>query len=253
MRGERERIIFNAAIEALGRELGHQDSGSRIHKAVDNALQIAIERKILAVERGALRLSARNIEQYERNLLKEQFLASLSGGPWVERDEALRPLPPDGVAPSQAIDRRNRAITDQRSGPRKARRTQRVPDPDSRMRSLKRNRTGPTRAVSGITIDDEILRRFRAALDELYGDRIERVVLFGSRARGDAHEASDYDIAVFLKDLTDRWREFHRLADLRTEILADTGAFIEARPFRAGGYRERTPLMDEIRREGIDF
>jgi predicted nucleotidyltransferase len=39
--------------------------------------------------------------------------------------------------------------------------------------------------------DDQILRRLRAALDELYGDRIERVVLFGSRARGDAHEASD--------------------------------------------------------------
>ena len=35
-------------------------------------------------------------------------------------------------------------------------------------------------------------------------DRIERLVLFGSRARGDAHVASDYDIAVFLKDLTDR-------------------------------------------------
>src|SRR3712207_7722889 len=36
---------------------------------------------------------------------------------------------------------------------------------------------------------------------EIYGDRLERVVLFGSRARGDAGEASDYDIAVFLKDL----------------------------------------------------
>jgi predicted nucleotidyltransferase len=54
------------------------------------------------------------------------------------------------------------------------------------------------------------------------------------RARGDAHKGSDYDIAVFLRDLTDRWREFHRLADLRTDILADTGFFIEARPFRAG-------------------
>jgi hypothetical protein len=43
------------------------------------------------------------------------------------------------------------------------------------------------------------------------------------------------------------------LADLRTDILADTGVFIEARPFRAGGYRERIPLMHEIRREGIDF
>jgi predicted nucleotidyltransferase len=47
--------------------------------------------------------------------------------------------------------------------------------------------------------------------------------LFGSGARGGAHEGSDYDIAVFWKGLSDRWREFHRLADLRTEILADTG------------------------------
>ncbi len=98
-----------------------------------------------------------------------------------------------------------------------------------------------------------MLHRFRAGLDELYGDRIERVVLFGSRARGDAHEASDYDIAVFPKDLTDRWREFHRLADLRTEILVDTGVFVEDRPFRAGGCRERTPLMHEIRRESVNF
>jgi hypothetical protein len=35
---------------------------------------------------------------------------------------------------------------------------------------------------------DPILKRFRAALDVLYGDRIERVVLYGSRARGDAQE-----------------------------------------------------------------
>src|SRR5215218_1916711 len=48
---------------------------------------------------------------------------------------------------------------------------------------------------------DPILKRFRATLDEMYGDRLERVVLFGSRARGDAGEDSDYDIAVFLKDL----------------------------------------------------
>jgi uncharacterized protein len=31
--------------------------------------------------------------------------------------------------------------------------------------------------------DDPILKRFRAALDEMYGERLERVVLFGSRAR----------------------------------------------------------------------
>jgi predicted nucleotidyltransferase len=64
--------------------------------------------------------------------------------------------------------------------------------------------------------DDPILKRFHAALDEIYGERIERVVLFGSRARGDAREDSDYDVAVFLKDLTDRSPELDRLADLST-------------------------------------
>ena len=59
---------------------------------------------------------------------------------------------------------------------------------------------------------DPILKRFRATLDEIYGDRLERVVLFGSRARGDAETAADYDVAVFLRDMPDRWRELDRLA-----------------------------------------
>jgi predicted nucleotidyltransferase len=46
---------------------------------------------------------------------------------------------------------------------------------------------------------DPILTRFRAELDEIYGPRVERVVLFGSRARGDAQPDSDYDVAVFLR------------------------------------------------------
>src|SRR5271156_3513035 len=58
---------------------------------------------------------------------------------------------------------------------------------------------------------DPVLSRFRAALEEMYGDRIDRFVLFGSRARGDAHAESDYDVAVFLKELPDRWPELNRL------------------------------------------
>jgi predicted nucleotidyltransferase len=101
--------------------------------------------------------------------------------------------------------------------------------------------------------DDPTLRRLRRALDALYGDRIERVVLFGSRARGDAGEDSDYDLAVFLHDLTDRWHGLDRLADLRADFLEDAGVFIDAKPYPAGAYRDRTSLMREIRREGVDL
>jgi predicted nucleotidyltransferase len=100
---------------------------------------------------------------------------------------------------------------------------------------------------------DPVLKRFRTALDALYGDRIERVVAFGSRARGDAREDSDYDVVVFLKGLANRWREVDRIVPLVTDILYEDGAFIHAMPHRAGSYEDRTSLMREIRREGIDL
>jgi hypothetical protein len=37
--------------------------------------------------------------------------------------------------------------------------------------------------ASSADITDPVLIRFREALAETYGDRLERVVLFGSRAR----------------------------------------------------------------------
>ena len=97
---------------------------------------------------------------------------------------------------------------------------------------------------------DPILARFRAALDKVYGARLERVVLFGSRARGDARPDSDYDIAVFLKDRESFWTESGRLADIGTDILFDTGAVINALPFDSRLIGAGDPLMSEIEREG---
>jgi hypothetical protein len=100
---------------------------------------------------------------------------------------------------------------------------------------------------------DPVLVRFRQALEKMYGDRLERAVLFGSRARGDARPDSDYDVAPFLRGFHDRWREMDRIVPLVTDILYDQGAFIHALPYRAGAHQERTPLMHEIRREGLDL
>ena len=101
---------------------------------------------------------------------------------------------------------------------------------------------------------DPVLRQFRAALAALYGDRLDRAVLFGSRARGEAGPDSDYDVAVFLRDMPDRWEDMKRLADLSTDLLHRTGEVIHAMPYRAGTYADaRMPLMHEIRREGIDL
>jgi predicted nucleotidyltransferase len=100
---------------------------------------------------------------------------------------------------------------------------------------------------------DPVLTRFRAAVEDIYGARVERVVLYGSRARGEAQPESDYDIAVFLRDLSDRSAEMDRLAELSAVILYDSGELIHAMPYGAGSYADRTPLMAEIRADGIDL
>ena len=103
------------------------------------------------------------------------------------------------------------------------------------------------------TIVDPILNCFRATLDEVYGERIERMILFGSRARGDARSDSDYDIAVFLRQPDELWSELGHLSRITIDILLDTGAVISAKPFPAGAYREPSPLMREIRADGLDL
>jgi predicted nucleotidyltransferase len=103
------------------------------------------------------------------------------------------------------------------------------------------------------TRDNPILAKFRAALNEMYGERIERVVLYGSRARGDAKPDSDYDIAVFIKDPGTFTDDSERLAAITTDILVDTGAVISATPFSAGAYCDRTGFMHELRKDGLDL
>ena len=100
---------------------------------------------------------------------------------------------------------------------------------------------------------DPVLNRLRAALVDAYGDRLERAMLFGSRARGDARSDFDYDIAVFIREPGRWFEEVVRLADLGTDVLMEMGAVVSAKPFRAGAYDEPSPLMREIRREGLDL
>jgi hypothetical protein len=84
---DRER---DRAIAEMARTLGFDRTGSQIREELDNAIRTAVRRQIIANVGGTLRLWARSVEQYERAFLKEQFLASLVGRQWTERDEAIR-------------------------------------------------------------------------------------------------------------------------------------------------------------------
>ena len=102
--------------------------------------------------------------------------------------------------------------------------------------------------------NEPVLKRFRAAATEVYGDRLERVVLSCmARARGDHQADSDYDIAVFIKNPGTLTEELDKLALLTTAILLDTGAVISARPFYAGTYQARTAFVHDLRKDGLDL
>ena len=77
-------------------------------------------------------------------------------------------------------------------------------------------------------------------------------LFFLDRARGDAGADSDYDVAVFLNTIDDRWAELDRLARLRVRLLDETGAFLDAKPNLSAAYTERSPLMHEVREDGVE-
>src|SRR5499427_6286710 len=52
-----------------------------------------------------------------------------------------------------------------------------------------------------VSVDQEVARRAVEALRKSLGERFVGVVLFGSRARGDARADSDWDVLVLAEDL----------------------------------------------------
>ncbi len=87
--------------------------------------------------------------------------------------------------------------------------------------STVKSRSAPSPPLPWLSsVERDALRDFSAALRSRYGSRILRLVLFGSRARGEGHEESDVDVAVILaeEDLVLR-RDIY---DLATEIRLET-------------------------------
>jgi predicted nucleotidyltransferase len=99
--------------------------------------------------------------------------------------------------------------------------------------------------------EEPVLRRLKAELARLYGPRLERVILFGSRARGDARPDSDWDIAVILKGYDGGPAEADRLADLGYDLMLETGAVLSLKPFTPEELEQRTLFMHNLRHEGV--
>ena len=56
--------------------------------------------------------------------------------------------------------------------------------------------------------DDQILESFVHEIKRYFGPRLKKLILFGSRARGDYSEESDYDCIIMLDKVSTRAHEF---------------------------------------------
>src|SRR6266487_4075414 len=97
-----------------------------------------------------------------------------------------------------------------------------------------------------------ILTDLHHRLTELYGPRLDRLLLFGSQARGDAVEGSDVDILVVLHGEVRPGEEIRRTGGIVAELslandLVISCAFVSSQRFMA----EKSPFLLNVRREGI--
>lgn len=77
------------AIREVARALGYGHTGHRIQDVLHTDLLTAVRRGILDNVEDELILLARSIAGYDRDFLKQQFLAAL-GRSWVERNDAIQ-------------------------------------------------------------------------------------------------------------------------------------------------------------------
>jgi predicted nucleotidyltransferase len=98
---------------------------------------------------------------------------------------------------------------------------------------------------------DDILNYFVKEIRERLGGRLKRVVLFGSRARGDETAESDYDCLVVVDEAS------NELKDIIDEVAGDTlyryGAIFSAFPVSEGKLelQKYNPFIINIGREGV--
>ena len=97
-----------------------------------------------------------------------------------------------------------------------------------------------------------ILAKLQLEFQNLYGDRLVKMILFGSQARGDADYGSDIDVLVVLKDLVNPGEEIKRtsfiVADLslkHDEVISRL--FMDENQFNS----QNSPLLRNIKKEGI--
>lgn len=88
-----------------------------------------------------------------------------------------------------------------------------------------------------------------------FGGRVHKIAVFGSWARGEAHQHSDFDVAVVLSELD--WASRAAAIDLATDVGLETDLLISATVFDREVFdemlRHRRRIALDIEREGLEL
>lgn len=99
----------------------------------------------------------------------------------------------------------------------------------------------------------ERLRELKESLEAFLGNRLLRMVLFGSIARGDYNEESDMDVAIIIRGLTRKLKRqiLDRVVEVELKHLMPISVLILSEDeFNRLKRRERRIALD-IEREGV--
>ncbi len=99
-----------------------------------------------------------------------------------------------------------------------------------------------------------LIADFKAAVTGLYGDRLAKVILYGSYARGDAHEESDIDFLVVLKDKeVKRLAEVFKMSEVVHQLILEHDIEISYHPMGMDRFlNEKNGFLFWVRKEGIE-
>jgi len=99
-----------------------------------------------------------------------------------------------------------------------------------------------------------ILTEIKQELQELYGDRLVKLILFGSHARGEANLDSDIDLLAVLKSPVSQVQEISYMSNLRVKILLERDELVSIIPVTEEDYSTRNAgFLRNIRKEGIEL
>lgn len=100
----------------------------------------------------------------------------------------------------------------------------------------------------------QALAEARRRLEALYGDRLVRLVLYGSQARGDARPESDVDVLVILQGPFELYSETKHLARLALDLFDRYGLNISFQPFTEADFRNpASSFMQNVRMDGVEI